>query len=97
MGINPKSLTEKQLAERWAVTPECLQKMRYENRGPAHFKVGRLVRYRLSAIERFEEENTVEPNATVVPGTVMKGEVPESTDFDVFGTTGASSTPKRLV
>jgi predicted DNA-binding transcriptional regulator AlpA len=52
-------LTECELAELWKVTPDCLQKMRHEGRGPRYVRIGRLVRYRMSDVIRYIEENCV--------------------------------------
>jgi len=68
-----KLLTEEELAKLWRVTPSLLQKMRHEGRGPRFVRIGRLVRYRLSDLTRYLEENSVctdphfvEPNAIIV-------------------------------
>jgi hypothetical protein len=60
---DPKELlTERELAELWKVTPDCLQKMRHEGRGPCFIRIGRLVRYRMSDVIRYEKENCVGTN-----------------------------------
>lgn len=56
-------LTEGELAELWSVTPECLQKMRHEGRGPRFVRIGRLVRYRMLDVIRYLEENSVDLNS----------------------------------
>ena len=50
-------LTEKQLAERWGMSPATLRQWRVagnNGRYPVFIKIGRLVRYRLSDIEAYE-------------------------------------------
>ncbi|EKE10191.1 MAG: hypothetical protein ACD_16C00071G0003 [uncultured bacterium] len=50
-------LTPEALAERWNVTPATLSQWRWNGRGPLFIKMNKGVRYRLSDIERFEEQN----------------------------------------
>src|SRR5262245_5212264 len=58
--LNEKpSMNERQVAERLGVTVACLRRMRREHRGPAWFKMGRLVRYEVAAVERYIQSNTV--------------------------------------
>ncbi len=52
-------LNESEVAALWGVTKSLLQKMRYERRGPRFVRIGRLVRYRLSDVNRYMEENSV--------------------------------------
>ncbi len=54
-----KLLSETELAKLWGVTKSFLQKMRYERRGPRYVRIGRLVRYRQSDVDRYTEENSV--------------------------------------
>jgi len=67
-----KLLTEVELAKLWGVTTSFLQKMRHEGRGPRFIRIGRLVRYRLSDVVRYVEENSVatEPRQTPDPASV---------------------------
>ena len=51
-------LTPEALAERWNVTPATLSQWRWNGRGPLFIKMNKGVRYRLSDIERFEEQHT---------------------------------------
>lgn len=55
-GHAPAFLTEKQLAERWAVSVKFIQNQRYEGRGVAYHKLGSAVRYRLDDVIAFEQE-----------------------------------------
>ncbi len=50
-------LTPEALAERWNITPATLSQWRWNGRGPLFIKMNKGVRYRLSDIERFEEQN----------------------------------------
>ncbi|MCL6566996.1 MAG: helix-turn-helix domain-containing protein [Acidobacteriia bacterium] len=54
-------LDEQAVAERLGVTRNCLAKWRCQGRGPAFIKIGRLVRYKPEAIEKFLDRRTVEP------------------------------------
>jgi predicted DNA-binding transcriptional regulator AlpA len=51
-------LTEEQLAAEWGVRPQTLAAMRCRGGGPPYVKVGRLVRYRRDAVERWEASRT---------------------------------------
>ena len=46
-------LTEHQAAERLACSVAALRRWRQEGRGPAHYKVGRLVRYSPADLDAF--------------------------------------------
>lgn len=51
----PVYLTERQLADRWAIAPATLRAWRCrQSGGPSYQKFGGAVRYPLSAIELFE-------------------------------------------
>jgi predicted DNA-binding transcriptional regulator AlpA len=52
-GSVPQFLTEKQTAERLAVSVAALRRWRSENRGPGYLKFGRLVRYRSEDIDQW--------------------------------------------
>jgi len=47
-----------QLASEIGCTPQWLEKLRCEARGADYVKIGRLVRYRRSAVDRWLAENT---------------------------------------
>ncbi|OJW47172.1 MAG: hypothetical protein BGO67_03600 [Alphaproteobacteria bacterium 41-28] len=49
--------TPEDLAARWNVTTATLSQWRWNGRGPRFFKMGKGIRYRLSDIEHFEEQN----------------------------------------
>ncbi len=51
-------LTPEDLAARWNVTLTTLSQWRWNGRGPRFFKMAKGVRYRLSDVEHFEEQNT---------------------------------------
>lgn len=49
-------LTPVELAARWGLSVHTLENWRSGRRGPEFLKVGRLVRYRLAAVELFERD-----------------------------------------
>ena len=52
-------LTDEQLAARWQVSAKTLRNARVAGRLLGFVKIGRSVRYRLSEIIAFEEQNSV--------------------------------------
>lgn len=50
-------LDTRQLAKRWGCGVQTLVNMRHRGEGPPWFKLGSLVRYRLSDIEAYEGAN----------------------------------------
>jgi hypothetical protein len=48
-------LTPAELATRWRIPPQILGQWRWEGRGPAFHKIGR-ISYRLEDVEQFEDE-----------------------------------------
>jgi hypothetical protein len=58
-------LDQKQLAERWLISPRTLEQWRWQGNGPLYLKIGGRVVYRLSDIESFElarvHANTIGP------------------------------------
>ena len=46
-------LTEHEVAEVLGCSPACLRKWRSQQTGPDYFKLGKLIRYRESALEAF--------------------------------------------
>lgn len=48
-------LNERELADRWGLSPRTLQRWRVEGRGPSYLKLGGRISYRLSDIEAYEE------------------------------------------
>lgn len=47
-------LTQRDLAERWHLSPRTLERWRWLKRGPRYLAIGGHVRYRLEDIEAFE-------------------------------------------
>ena len=45
---------QKDLAERWHISPRTLEQWRWQGQGPRYLKIGGRVVYRLSDIEAFE-------------------------------------------
>jgi hypothetical protein len=55
MSITHKtSLTETNLAERWALSVKTLQDWRRKGTGPEYLKLGKAIRYPHEVIERYE-------------------------------------------
>lgn len=52
--IHTYYLTERALAERWAIAAKTLRNWRVTGHGPAYIKIGGAVRYSLDAIEAYE-------------------------------------------
>jgi predicted DNA-binding transcriptional regulator AlpA len=48
-------LTQKQVAQRWALSERTLERWRCTGEGPVHIKLGCSVRYRMADIEAFEQ------------------------------------------
>lgn len=53
-------LTQKQLAERWNMSPRTLERQRWDGTGCTFVKIGNLVRYDLKDVEAYEERRTIE-------------------------------------
>lgn len=59
-GLNRRSdalvrhLNQKQLADRWAISPRSLERWRWEGKGPRYLKIGGRVVYRLDVVEEYE-------------------------------------------
>jgi hypothetical protein len=50
------TLTELELATRWAMSPKTLQSWRATKRGPEYRKLGKKVQYSLAVIEDYENQ-----------------------------------------
>ena len=57
METNGRYLTPEELAARIRVAPSTLAKWRKEGRGPAFYKFGKRVLYRLDIVEEWERGN----------------------------------------
>ena len=55
--INKPSLTENQLAERWALSIKTLQEWRRRGSGVAYLKLGKAIRYPHEIVEKYEAEH----------------------------------------
>ncbi len=51
-----KHFNQKQLAERWGISPKTLERWRWLGQGPKFLKLGGRIVYRLEDIEAFEEQ-----------------------------------------
>jgi hypothetical protein len=58
-------LDQKELADRWSISPRTLEQWRWQGKGPKYLKIGGRVVYRLHDVEHFEAQhlhaNTVSP------------------------------------
>ena len=55
-------LTPRELAQRWKTSLQSLANRRSAGKGPRFIRIGRSIRYRLSDVEEYLAQNTVEPN-----------------------------------
>ena len=53
-------LNQARLARRWQMSPRTLERWRWTGEGPAYFKIGGRVVYRLDDIESFESHRRCE-------------------------------------
>lgn len=49
-------LNQNELASRWGMSPRTLENWRSSGKGPAYVKLGGQVRYRITDIQKLEEE-----------------------------------------
>jgi predicted site-specific integrase-resolvase len=54
--VSIKHFDQKQLAERWGISPKTLERWRWLGQGPKFLKLGGRIAYRLEDIEAFEQE-----------------------------------------
>jgi hypothetical protein len=50
----PEVLSQRELAQRWRLSPRTLERWRWLGQGPAFLRLGRRIAYRLTDIEAFE-------------------------------------------
>ena len=55
---NVEYFSTKQLADRWKIRTQTLQKWRVANEGPKYVKIGRLVKYKIDDIIKYEQTRT---------------------------------------
>lgn len=55
--MQPRYLNQKELAERWGISPRTLERWRWQGTGPDFVRIGGQCRYRLDEIETFEAES----------------------------------------
>ena len=53
-------LNQARLARRWQISPRTLERWRWSGEGPAYFKIGGRVVYRLDDVEAFESRRRCE-------------------------------------
>ncbi len=56
---NEQLLTDEQLAKRWQCHRQTLIRWRSKGRGPKFVKISNQIRYKLSDIQEFEQQNTI--------------------------------------
>ena len=61
--MKTKHISEKDLASRWNISFRTIQRWRLDGGSLPHFKAGKSVRYPMSAIEAFEENNIASPTS----------------------------------
>lgn len=71
--IEDRLLTQKELAERWNITPRTLQLWHSAGKGPKRVNIGR-GGYRLSDVLKYEEEQAADPGTKRPPTHVFKEE-----------------------
>ena len=54
--MSTRHLNQKQLAERWGVSPKTLERWRWLGQGPKFLKLGGRIAYRLEDIETYEAQ-----------------------------------------
>lgn len=59
-------VTQSALARRWCVSPRTLEAWRWRGEGPAYFKIGGRILYRIEDIEAYE---TASRKTTSIPAT----------------------------
>jgi len=57
-----ETLTDKIAAKKIGVAVQTLRNWRHQRRGPAYLKLGRSVRYRLDDLNKFMENNRIDPD-----------------------------------
>lgn len=57
-------LSERELANRWNISPKTLQRWRTEKRGPAYIKLSKCVRYSIENVQAYEQEQMTNPQAS---------------------------------
>ncbi|MBP9674326.1 MAG: helix-turn-helix domain-containing protein [Bacteriovoracaceae bacterium] len=56
-------MTPEELADRWGVSLLTLDRLRWSGKGPAFFRPGRVVKYRVQDIEAYEEQKSRQSTA----------------------------------
>ena len=69
-------LEQKELAERWRMSPRTLEQWRWQGRGPRFLKLGGRVVYPVKEVEAFEGANLHANTVAALPSTVS----PDGTD-----------------
>jgi hypothetical protein len=70
-------LEQKELAERWRMSPRTLEQWRWQERGPRFLKLGGRVVYPVNEVENFEAAHLHANTVGALPGT-DQGESPDA-------------------
>lgn len=65
-------VTERQVSERWNVSLNTLRYWRSTGEGPPYVKIGRSVRYNVSALEKYLRRNTCESKTRATAEEVLQ-------------------------
>lgn len=58
--VHREFLNERELAERWKRSRRTLQRMRQDGAGPAYYRIGGSILYKVDDIEAFETASRIE-------------------------------------
>jgi predicted DNA-binding transcriptional regulator AlpA len=67
--MSTRHLNQKQLAERWGISPKTLERWRWLGQGPKFLKLGGRIAYRLEDIEAFETQQLRQVTGSAEPAS----------------------------
>jgi predicted site-specific integrase-resolvase len=65
--MSTRHLNQRELAERWNISPRSLERWRWLGQGPRFLKIGGRVVYRVEDIERYEAEQLRDSTTAPAP------------------------------
>ena len=65
--MSTRHLNQRQLAERWGISPKTLERWRWRGQGPKFLKLGGRIAYRLEDIEAFEMQQLRQVTGSAEP------------------------------
>ena len=77
-----KHFDQKQLAERWGISPKTLERWRWLGQGPKFLKLGGRIVYRLEDIEAFEEQQLRQVTGSAAAASPTPAVPPQATWAD---------------